>query len=233
MTATQQPAEASSYRLSLSHNTPAAACVSGSFSAVCLFSRHMFMVPAAGLNPDAPDVPVTGWNSSKEQYAFAYLSEDIPTSHPAAAAAAAPTKLLVKSLVLGESLLTTLATDSGSVEPKVLELPVSDYVMTGEAAAAAAGSSAAKTYKNLDQLTKTLNTAVSEVTGSAAAAGGNSSSQKKQKTEDTVAATAAGGGSSSSGRGDVRPSQPDPDADFDPLRIGPVHRPPLRVGEHC
>lgn len=173
---------------------------------------------------------MTGWNSSSDQYTFAYIAED---STPAIAA---PTKLLVKCLNLGETLLTTLASDNADIEPKVLELAVSDYVMTGEAAAAAA--SAAKSYQNLDQLTKTLNAAVSEVSGAAAAAVGGESSQKKQKTEGATTTTAAAAEGGSSGSRDLNdPSDPrssrhpDRDLDHDPLRVRPGHGHPMIVGK--
>lgn len=137
-------------------------------------------------------------------------------------------KLLVKGLVLGDSLLTTLASDQGSIEPKILDLAVGDYVMSSDQPATA-GSSAAKTYKNLDQLTKILNAAVSEVSGSAAAAAdGGSSSQKKQKTADAAEGAAA----ASSSRDEPRSLRSeDPDPDYDPLRIGPPQRAPMRIGE--
>lgn len=193
----------------------------------------LYGVPfSAGLPANAPDADVAGWNSSSDQYTFAYLSEEDggSTGSTAAAANSSPTKLLVKALVLGDTLLTTLATDSAAAEPQVLELSVEDYVIppsSTDGSAAVAGGSIAKSYKNLDRLVTTLNTAMSKLVGSspAAAAAGNpsSGSQKKQKTE--VAAGASGHQGS-------RPPEPlqEPDPDHDPLRIGPPRR-PVRVGK--
>jgi hypothetical protein len=148
----------------------------------------------------------------------------------AAAAVINPVKLLVKVLVLDDTLLTTLATDKASAEPKVLELAVGDYVVgssssgaaEGEtaAAAAAAGGSSTKAYKNLDQLAATVTSAMSQLVGAAAGGDGSSSSQKKQKTETKAAA----------GSSHAEQQQQQPDPDNDPLRIGPPRR-PMRVGE--
>jgi hypothetical protein len=188
----------------------------------------------AGLSADAPDASIAGWNSSSEQYTFAYLSDDEASDSTAAAAAGtSPIKLLVKALVLGDTLLTTLATDNVATEPKVLELAVADYIVgsssssaEGEAAAAAAGGSSAKTYKNLDQLAATVTSAMSQLVGAAGC--GSSSRQKKQKTE-----TAAAAGAKRAEQQQQQQQEPDPD--HDPLRIGPSRR-PMRIGEcmgHC
>jgi hypothetical protein len=131
-------------------------------------------------------------------------------------------------LVLDDTLLTTLAIDKASAEPKVLELAVGDYIVgsssgaaEGEAAAAAAGSSA-KAYKNLDQLAATVTSAMSQLVGAAGGGNGSSSSQKKQKTETTPAAA----GSSRAEQQQQQQQEPD----HDPLRIGPPRR-PMRTGE--
>jgi hypothetical protein len=183
------------------------------------------IVRCAGLSADAPDASIAGWNSSSEQYTFAYLSDK--EAGTAAAAGSSPVKLLVKVLVLDDTLLTTLATDKASAEPKVLELAVGDYIVgsssgasEGEAAAAATGGSSTKAYKNLDQLAATVTSAMSQLVGAAAGGGGSSSSQKKQKTETKAAA--------GSSRAEQQQQQPDPD--HDPLRIGPPRR-PMRIGE--
>jgi hypothetical protein len=153
---------------------------------------------------------------------------DENTQATTAAGSSSPIKLLVKVLVLGDTLLTTLATDNAAAEPKVLELAISDYIVgsssskaEGEAAAAAAaGGSSAKAYKNLDQLAATVTSAMLQLVG--AAGGGSSSGQKKQKTETAAAAGAS--------RAEQQQQQQQPDPDHDPLRIGPPRR-PMRVGE--
>jgi hypothetical protein len=194
--------------------------------------RLLMRLLAAGLSVEAPDASIAGWNSSSEQYTFAYLSDE--EAGTTAAAGSSPVKLLVKVLVLDDTLLTTLATDKASSEPKVLELAVGDYIVgsssgasegeaAGAAAATAAAGSSTKAFKNLDQLVATVTSAMSQLVGAAASGDGSSSSQKKQKTETTAAAAG-------SSRAEQQQQQQQPDPDHDPLRIGPPRR-PMRIGE--
>ncbi|KAF6253919.1 hypothetical protein COO60DRAFT_370024 [Scenedesmus sp. NREL 46B-D3] len=198
-----------------------------------------------GLSEDAPDASISGWNSSSEQYTFAYLSDEEAGGSTAAAAASPGSgiiKLLVKALVLGDVLLTTLATDKASAEPKVLELALGDHVVgsssssgapEGEGAAAAASSagsgSRTKAYKNLDQLAATVASALSQLVGAAGGSDG-SSSQKKQKTQEAAAAAASGSRRAEQQQQQQQQQQQrEPDPDDDPLRIGPLRR-PMRIG---
>lgn len=206
----------------------------------------------AGLQADAPDAPLTGWNSSSDSYSFAYVSEE-EAAAPAEkrAAATAPVKLLLKVLVMGDSsLVTCLATDADGVQPQTLELNLDDYVTpassngsnvagnSSSAAAAESGPLVAKTYKNLDQLCQQVNKALADLTAAAVGSSGGSNGQKKQCTS---AATTSGqqqqqqgeAGRSNPGEQGMRPPaepQQQPDPDYDPLRIEPPRR-PLRVGE--
>jgi hypothetical protein len=207
-------------------------------SAVCRVMPCCLLL-AIGLQPDAPDVSLTGWNSSKESYSFAYISEDDAAA--ASTSAAGPIKLLLKALVMDDtSLVTCLATDASGVEPKTLELNLENYTTpSSSSSGTAAGTAgtwplAAKTYKNLDQLAQQVNSALGELTAAAVGSSGGSSAQKQQS---TAAAAAAQSGEaeavrSNPGQQGSRPAEPQqqPDPDYDPLRIGPPRR-PMRVGE--
>jgi hypothetical protein len=195
---------------------------------------------ATGLQPDAPDVSLTGWNSSKESYSFAYISED--DAGQAAAAAAGPIKLLLKALVMDDtSLVTCLATDTAGVEPKTLELNLGEYI-TPSSSSSSSGTAvepggtwplAAKTYRNLDQLAQQVNSTLGELTAAAVgSSGGSSAGQKQQSTAAAAQAGKAEAGRSKPGQQGSRPVEPQrqPDPDYDPLRIGPPRR-PMRVGE--
>jgi hypothetical protein len=206
------------------------------------------VVSCTGVTADAPDAPLTGWNSSSESYSFAYISEDeaaqgaAAASTTAAPAAAGPIKLLLKVLVMGDSsLITCLATDADGAQPQTLDLKLDDYVTpsssTDGSSSTTAGPAtlAAKTYKNLDQLAQRVNIALAELTAAAVGSSSGSSGQKKQCTSAAAAAGQRQGEAARSNpgqQGSRPPAEPQqqPDPDYDPLRIGPPRR-PLRVGE--
>jgi hypothetical protein len=204
-------------------------------------------VSCTGLTADAPDAPLTGWNSSSEAYSFAYISEDeaaqaaAAPSTAAAAAAASPIKLLLKLLVMGDSsLVTCLATDADGAQPQTLELNLDEYVTPCSSIDGSSSSTAgptplaAKTYKNLDQLAQQVNKALAELTAAAVGSSSGSSGQKKQCTSAAAAAGQRGEAARSNPgqQGSRPPAEPrqQPDPDYDPLRIGPPRR-PMRVGE--
>jgi hypothetical protein len=216
----------------------------------------LLLLPAsAGLQPDAPDVPLTGWNSSSDAYSLAYVSEDEAAQNPPAGqapAAAAPIKLLLKALVIGDStLVVCLATDTPGAQPQTVELNLDEYVSSsssssqgggdsGSSAAAAgqAGPLVAKTYKNLDQLAQQVNKALADITAAAVGSSGGSSGVKRKSPTSAEAGKQQGeaGSGANPGHQGSRPAQPqqpqqqEPDPDYDPLRIGPPRR-PLRVGK--
>jgi len=114
---------------------------------------------AAALSPNADDASTTGWNSSSDQYTFACISDvdavagnNAQQTNSQLSASTQPLKLLLKALVLGDSLLTTLASDSATAEPAVLELLLDDFTVGSSEGNAAGTGGVAKTYKNLDQL---------------------------------------------------------------------------------
>eukprot|EP00775_Hariotina_reticulata_P003712 gene3712-3975_t len=122
------------------------------------------------LSTSADDASTDGWNSIDDQYTFAYISDvdaiagaSDNTSQPTAAAQ--PLKLLLKALVLGDSLLTTLASDSPTTEPAVLELLLDDFTLTSSDGSAPGAGAIAKTYRNLDQLADRVASALSKLKG--------------------------------------------------------------------
>lgn len=199
---------------------------------------------------------MTGWNSSSDAYSLAYVSEDEAAQNSPAgqtAAAAAPIKLLLKALVIGDStVVMCLATDTPGAQPQTVELNLDEYVSSSSsssngggdsgsstAAAGQAGPLVAKSYKNLDQLAQQVNRALADIT--AAAVGGSSGGSSGVKRKSPTSAEAGkqqgeAGSSANPGQQGSRPAQPqqpqqqEPDPDYDPLRIGPPRR-PLRVGE--
>lgn len=205
---------------------------------------RIISVLCTGLQADAPDSPLTGWNSSSESYSFAYISEDEAAQAAAtpSTAAAGPIKLLLKLLAMGDSsLVTCLATDAEGAQPQTLELKLDDYVTpsssTDGTSSSTAGSTplAAKTYKNLDQLAQQVNKALAELTAAAVGSSSGSNGQKKQCTSAAAAAGQRQGEAVRSNPGQQvsrPPAEPrqQPDPDYDPLRIGPPRR-PMHVGE--
>eukprot|EP00879_Flechtneria_rotunda_P009335 GHRR01009774.1.p1 GENE.GHRR01009774.1~~GHRR01009774.1.p1 ORF type:complete len:293 (+),score=57.70 GHRR01009774.1:470-1348(+) len=178
-----------------------------------------------GLDADAPDADVTGWNRADDQYTFAYIS-DTAGGEPSNTAAAA-VKLLVKALILGDTLLITIAVDSPAVEPVVMELRVDDYTLpdTDTKGSVITAAEAAKSYTQLGQLVNQVNHALVQLFE---AASGNDSGQKKQKTGREAregAGTATVNVREGQGSRGARP-----EADYDPLRLGPMRR-PVRVGK--
>jgi len=179
--------------------------------------------PNAGAPPDAPEVPDAGWNADADSYALLYRPDAPITAAATATSSAAPKTsgplLLLKALVMGPTLLVSLAAGAEGAEPAVVDLSTAQYYDGGSAAA-----SAAQRYQRLDELVARINGALSSI-GSGTAQG-----KAAAAAAGPAAAKAAGAGNPSSSSAEQQQQQQQRrreqqqqrrHPDDDPLRIGP------------
>jgi hypothetical protein len=194
-------------------------------------------IPCSDLSANAPDVPVLGWNASCEQYSFGYAAEQPPpqplqsqntcVSAVDAAGADGSLLLLLRVLLLGDTLLVTLAGSCAAAEPQVLEVRVADY--SDAAGQESPPTSAVAGLKGIDALAARIQKALGALkTAAAAAAGGGGSKSAACQHGSTTCNSAAGSIASNQQQQQQQPAYRHGD-NGDPLRIGPPRR-PLRMG---
>lgn len=194
-------------------------------------------IPCSDLSANAPDVPVLGWNASCEQYSFGYAAEQPPpqplqsqntcvSAVDAAGADGSLLLLLLRVLLLGDTLLVTLAGSCAAAEPQVLEVRVADY--SDAAGQESPPTSAVAGLKGIDALAARIQKALGALKTAAAAAGGGGSKSAACQQGSTTCNSAAGSSASNQQQQQQQPAYRHGD-DGDPLRIGPPRR-PLRMG---